>query len=81
MLRHGESALHLMHWERRPYPPNPIHEHIRRTSSCRLLFVLRTDISMLLDYVIQHGRPIDGDHRQWFTLSYTIGEVLSRLAL
>ena len=28
MLRHGESALHLMHWERRPYPPNTIHEHI-----------------------------------------------------
>ncbi len=82
MLRHGESSLHLMHWERRPYPPNTMHEHIRITSSCRLLFVLRTDMSMLLDCVIQRG--IDGAHRQWCTLSYTMGDyhqVLSRLAL
>ena len=53
--------------------------HIRTTSSCRLLFVLRTDMSMLLDSVIQHG--IDGAHRQWFTLPYTMGDyhqVLSR---
>ena len=27
MLRHGESALHLMHWGRRPYPPNHHHVH------------------------------------------------------
>ena len=59
-----------------------LHEHIRTTSSCRLLFVLRTDMSMLFDSVIQHG--IDGAHRQWCTLSYTMGDyhhVLSRLAL
>ena len=60
-----------------------LHEHIRTTPSCRLLFVLRTYITtMLLDYVIQHG--IDGAHRQWCTLPYTMGhyhQVLSRLAL
>ena len=60
-----------------------LYEHIRTTSSCRLLFVLRTDImSMLLDYVIQHG--LDGAHCQWYTLLYTMGDyhqVLSRLAL
>ena len=67
MLRYGESALHLMHWERHPHPPNSI-GHIRTTSSCMLLFVLRTYMSMLLDSVIQHG--IDGAHRQWFTLPY-----------
>ena len=71
-------------WERPPYPPNTIHEHIRRPYhfSCRLLFVLRTYMSMLLDYVIQHG--IDGAHRQLCTLSYMMGDyhqVLSRLAL
>ena len=41
-----------------------------------------TDMSMLLDYVIQHG--IDGAHRQWCTLPYTMGDyhqVLSRPAL
>ena len=41
-----------------------------------------TDMSMLLHYVIQHG--IDGAHRQWCTLPYTMGDyhqVLSRLAL
>ena len=57
-------------------------EHIRTTSSCRLLFVLLTDMSMLLDSVIQHG--IDGAHRQWCTLPFTMGDyqqVLSRLAL
>ena len=37
-----------------------LYEHIRTTSSCRLLFVLRTDMSILLDSVIQHG--IDGAH-------------------
>ena len=42
--------------------PNIMHEHIRTTPSCRLLFVLRTDMSMLLDSAIQHG--IDGAHRQ-----------------
>ena len=47
-----------------------LHEHIRTTSSCRLLFVLRTDVSMLLDSVIQHN--IDGAHCQ---------QVLSRPAL
>ena len=78
----GENALHLMHWERPPYPPNTIHEHIRRPYhfSCSLLFVLRTYMSMLLDYVIQHG--IDGAHRQLCTLSYMMGDyhqVLSRL--
>ena len=59
-----------------------MHEYIRTTSSCRLLIVVGTDMSMLLDYVMQHG--IDGDHRQWCTLSYTMGDyhqVLSRLAL
>ena len=25
MLRYGESALHLVHWERCPYPPNTTH--------------------------------------------------------
>ena len=60
MLRHGESALHLMHWERRPHPPNTIRAHPYHFS-CRLLVVLRTDMSMLLDSVIQHG--IDGAHR------------------
>ena len=70
MLRHGESALHLMHWKRRPYPPNTMHEHIRTTSSCRLLFVLRTYMSMLLDYVIQVGK--DGDHRQWYGMVWYI---------
>ena len=60
-------------------------EHIRTTSSCRLLFVLLTDMSMLpmlLDSVIQHG--IDGAHRQWCTLPYKMGDyqqVLSRIAL
>ena len=41
-----------------------------------------TDMSMLLDSVIQHG--IDDAHRQWGTLPYTMGDyypVLSRLAL
>ena len=41
-----------------------------------------TDMSMLLDYVIQRG--IDGAHRQWCTLPCTMGDyhqVLSRLAL
>ena len=59
-----------------------LYGHIRTTYSCRLLFVLRTDMSMLLDSVVQHG--IDGAHRQWFTLSYTMGDyhqVPSRLAL
>ena len=31
-----------------------------------------TDMSMLLDYVIQHG--IDDAHRQWCTLPYTMGD-------
>ena len=53
-----------------------LYGHIRTTSSCRLLFVLRTDMSMLLDSVIQHG--VDGVHSQWFTLPYTM--LLSRLA-
>ena len=73
MLRHGESALYLMDWERPPYPPNTIHEHIRRPYhfSCRLLFVLRTYISMLLDYVIQHG--IDGaKSRSTVTMEYML---------
>ena len=59
-----------------------LYEHTRTTSWCRLLFVLRTYMSMLLDSVIQHG--IDGAHRQWCTLPYTMGDyhqVLSRLAL
>ena len=41
-----------------------------------------TEMTMLLDYVIQHG--IDGAHRQLCTLPYKMGDyhqVLSRLAL
>ena len=41
-----------------------------------------TDMSKLLDSVIQHG--IDGAHRQWCRLPYTMDDnhqVLSRLAL
>ena len=69
MLRQGESALHLMHWDV-VHIHQTLYGHIRTTSSCRLLFVLRTYMSMLLDSVIQHG--IDGAHRQWFTLPYTM---------
>ena len=47
-----------------------LYGHVRTTSSCMLLFVLRTDMSMLLDSVIQHG--IDGAHCQWFTLPYNV---------
>ena len=49
-----------------------LHEHIRTTSSCKLLFVLRTYMAMLLDSVIQHG--IDGAHCQWCTPPYTMGD-------
>ena len=58
-----------------------LYAHIRTTSSCRLLFVLRTHTPSCCT-VIQHG--IDGAHRQWFTLPYTMGDyhqLLSRLAL